>query len=129
MTVGDLPSHTTRDQLGALLSASRLLTSSIELDALLRVIVSTVRELLSANASSLLLLDPVTNDLIMNVATGPVSTDLKEMRLKMGQGVAGWVAERQQGVIVNDVGSDPRFDGNVDSSTGFTTQSDRKSVV
>ena len=121
--MGDLPSHTTHDQLGALLSASRLLTSSIELDALLRVIVTTVTELLSANASSLLLVDPVTHELIVNVATGPVSTGLKDVRLKMGQGVAGWVAERKKGVIVNDVGRDPRFDRNVDTSTGFTTQS------
>ena len=121
--MSDLPSHTTHDQLGALLSASRLLTSSIELDALLRVIVTTVTELLSANASSLLLVDPVTHELIVKVATGPVSTGLKEMRLKMGQGVAGWVAERKKGVIVNDVGRDPRFDRNVDTSTGFTTQS------
>ena len=121
--MGDLPSHTTHDQLGALLSASRLLTSSIELDALLQVIVSTVRELLSANASSLFLVDPVTHELIVNVATGPVSTGLKEVRLKMGQGVAGWVAERQKGVIVNDAGRDPRFDPSVDHSTGYTTQS------
>jgi Nif-specific regulatory protein len=87
------------------------------------VIVTTVTELLSANASSLLLVDPVTHELIVNVATGPVSTGLKEVRLKMGQGVAGWVAEQKKGVIVNDVGHDPRFDPNVDCSTGFTTKS------
>lgn len=123
VAVSDLPSHTTHDQLGALLSASRLLTSSIELDALLRVIVTTVTELLSSNASSLLLVDPVTQELIVKVATGPVSTGLKEVRLKMGQGIAGWVAERKKGAIVNDVGHDPRFEPTVDSSTGFTTQS------
>jgi Nif-specific regulatory protein len=87
------------------------------------VIVTTVTELLSANASSLFLVDPVTNELIVSVATGPVSTDLKEMRLKMGQGIAGWVAEQRKGVIVNDVGHDPRFYANVDRSTGFTTKS------
>ena len=123
VAVSDLPSHTMHDQLGALLSASRLLTSSIELDALLRVIVTTVTELLSANASSLLLVDPVTQELIVKVATGPVSAGLKEVRLKMGQGIAGWVAERKKGAIVNDVGHDPRFEPTVDSSTGFTTQS------
>ena len=123
VAVSDMPSRTTHDQLGALLSASRLLTSSIELDALLRVIVTTVTELLSANASSLLLVDPVTHELIVKVATGPVSTGLKEVRLKMGQGIAGWVAERKKGAIVNDVGHDPRFEPTVDGSTGFTTQS------
>ena len=123
VAVSDLPSHTTHDQLDALLSASRLLTSSIELEALLRVIVTTVTELLSANASSLLLVDPVTQELIVKVATGPVSTGLKEVRLKMGQGIAGWVAERKKGVIVNDVGHDPRFEPTVDCSTGFTTKS------
>jgi Nif-specific regulatory protein len=87
------------------------------------VIVTTVTELLSANASSLLLVDPVSHELIVKVATGPVSTGLKEVRLKMGQGVAGWVAEQKKGVIVNDVGHDPRFDPHVDCSTGFTTKS------
>ena len=123
VAVSDMPSRTTHDQLGALLSASRLLTSSIELDTLLRVIVTTVTELLSANASSLLLVDPVTHELIVKVATGPVSTGLKEVRLKMGQGIAGWVAERKKGVIVNDARHDPRFEPTVDGSTGFTTQS------
>lgn len=123
MAVGGLSPHTTPDQMGALLSASRLLTSSIELDALLRVIVTTVTDLLSANASTLLLVDPVTSELLVNVATGPVSAGLKEVRLKMGQGIAGWVAERKKGVIVNDVGHDPRFEQHIDHSTGFTTQS------
>ena len=123
IAVGDLPSHTTHDQLGALLSASRLLTSSIELEALLRIIVSTVRELLSANASSLFLVDPVTHELMVSVATEPVSSGLKDVRLKMGQGVAGWVAEQKKGVIVNDVERDPRFDPSTDCSTGYTTQS------
>jgi hypothetical protein len=76
VAVSDLPSHTTHNKLDDLLSASRLLTSSIELDALFRMIVTTVTELLSANASSLLLVDPVTHELIVTVATGPVSTSL-----------------------------------------------------
>ena len=82
VAVSDLPSHTTHNKLEALLPASRLLTPSIELDALLRVIVTTVTESLSANASSLPLVDPVTHELIVTVATGPVSTSLKEVPLK-----------------------------------------------
>jgi transcriptional regulator of acetoin/glycerol metabolism len=47
VVVSDLPSHTMHVKLDTLLSASRRLTSSIELEALLRVIVTTITELLS----------------------------------------------------------------------------------
>ena len=87
VAVSDLPSHTSHDQLGAFLSASRLLTSSIELDALIRVIVTTVTELLSALASSLLLVDFMTYELIVKVATGPLRPDPKSCISKWGKGL------------------------------------------
>jgi Nif-specific regulatory protein len=112
-----------REQLSALLSISGLLTSSIDLPALLKVIVTSVTTLLECEASSLFLIDPTGEQLILKVATGPVGGEIKELRLKIGDGIAGWVAKHRKSLIVNDPKHDPRFFPAVDRSTGFQTRS------
>ena len=112
-----------REQLSALLSMSRLLTSSIDLPSLLKLIVSSVTELLECEASSLFLVDPTGEQLVLRVATGPVRGEIKELRLKIGEGIAGWVAEQRKSLIVNDPKHDPRFFSAVDKATGFQTRS------
>lgn len=132
----DSPFQSMKAQLAALLSVSRLLTSSIDLPALLNLIVKSAEELLACEASSLFLVDPTGEQLVLKVATGPVSGEVKELRLKMGEGIAGWVAAHQKGLIVNDAQHDPRFSVAVDRATGFETRSvlavpliDRQQVV
>ena len=112
-----------REQLSALLSISRLLTASIDLPSLLKVIVTSVTDLLECEASSLFLVDPTGEQLVLKVATGPVHVEIKELRLNMGEGIAGWVATHRQGLIVNDTKHDPRFLSAVDKATGFQTRS------
>jgi Nif-specific regulatory protein len=112
-----------REQLSALLSISGLLTASIDLPALLKVIVTSVTTLLECEASSLFLIDPTGEQLILKVATGPVGGEIKELRLKIADGIAGWVAKHRKSLIVNDPKHDPRFFPAVDRSTGFQTRS------
>ncbi|HKY72319.1 MAG TPA: sigma 54-interacting transcriptional regulator [Nitrospira sp.] len=57
------------------------------------------------------------------MATGPVGGEIKELRLNLGEGIAGWVAKHRQGLIVNDTKHDPRFLATVDKTTGFHTRS------
>jgi GAF domain-containing protein len=111
------------EQLSALLSISRLLTASIDLPSLLKVIITSVTELLECEASSLFLIDPTGEQLVLKVATGPVRGEIKELRLNMGEGIAGWVAKNRQSLIVNDTKHDPRFLPAVDKATGFQTRS------
>lgn len=47
---------------------------------------------------------------------------MEEFRLPLGQGIVGWVAEKGEGVIANDVAQDPRFLEQVDRKTGFCTR-------
>jgi len=112
-----------REQLGALLSVSRLLTSSIDHASLLKVIVTSVTELLGCEASSLFLIDQTGEQLVLQVATGPVSEEIKELRLDIREGIVGWVAKHRKGLIVNDARHDPRFSSSVDRATGFETRS------
>jgi Nif-specific regulatory protein len=111
------------EQLKALLAASQLLSSSIDIESLLHLMLVTVKDLMQSKATSLLLVDPSTNELVFKAAVGPGSEQVKEIRLKPGQGVAGWVVNKCQPLIVNDVDTDPRFTPEVDTATHFKTQS------
>jgi Nif-specific regulatory protein len=118
-----VPATTSREQLGALLEISQLLTSSTDLHQLLRVILDTVNQLVDADGSSLLLIDPLTNELTFHMPFDPGAADLKKVRLQPGQGIAGWVVRERRPLLVNDVQKDPRFYGQIDAMTGYQTKS------
>jgi Nif-specific regulatory protein len=120
---GQQPFTPNKEQLTALLAASQLLSTSIDIDSLLHLMLVTVKDLMQSKACSLLLVDSSTNDLVFKAAVGAGSEQLKEVRLKAGQGIAGWVVNKCQPLIVNDVAKDPRFEPQVDAATHFKTQS------
>ena len=105
------------------MAISRLLTSSVDLPSLLKLIVTSAAELLECEASSLFLIDPTGEQLILSVVTGPVSGEIKELRVNIGEGIAGWVAKNRKSLIANDSKHDPRFSPTVDKATGFQTRS------
>jgi Nif-specific regulatory protein len=123
LTVPSTPPNASREQLAALLEISRLLTSSVELDSLLHLILDKVTQLLQADGSSLLLVDPLTNGLVFQMPFGPGKERLQTTRLEPGQGVAGWVVKERKPLLVNDTARDPRFFGKIDALTGFKTES------
>lgn len=91
---------------------------------LLTSLLQTTKEVMGCDASSLMLYHESTNDLSWHVALGEKADKLKEMgRLKMGQGVAGWVAQHRQATLVEDASKDVRFFRGADSKTGFVTRS------
>ncbi len=106
-----------------LLQANRILSSKLDDQEVLQAVMELATDVVHAEASSLLLLDPATNELFFDVAVGEVKDQVKQIRLKVGEGVAGWVARERQPLIVNDTSSDPRFTAKVDASTSFKTKS------
>jgi sigma-B regulation protein RsbU (phosphoserine phosphatase) len=98
-----------------------LLSSTLNLDELLGLIMSSAAELLGAETSSLLLAHEETNELRIAVATGPTSSEVLDQRVPAGQGIAGWVMEHGEPVVVNDPKTDERFYSGVDQATGFQT--------
>src|SRR5712692_11440105 len=110
-------------RLASLIEISRLLTSSVvDLDHLLGLILKTSSQLVGSKDSSLLLIDPATQELVFVMAQGSVSDKLKMVRLEPGEGIAGWVVKHGKPVLVNDVERDPRFTSKVDKMTGFKTR-------
>lgn len=72
---------------------------------------------------SLLLKDDETGDLTFKLVVGPSSEKLLGTRVPKGEGIAGWIAENGQAVLVEDVRKDPRFSEKYDMLTGFRTES------
>ncbi len=95
----------------------KALTSSLQLDQVLRTIMEKIDEFLRPDNWSLLLLDEPKQELYFELAVGKASQALKDVRVKVGQGIAGWVAQHGEIVIVPDTSKDTRFFGKVDEKT------------
>jgi GAF domain-containing protein len=101
----------------------KALTSSLQLDQVLRTIMEKIDEFLRPDNWSLLLLDEAKQELYFELAVGKASQALKDVRIKVGQGIAGWVAQHGEAVVVADTSKDTRFFGKVDEKTKMETQS------
>jgi diguanylate cyclase (GGDEF)-like protein len=102
---------------------AKALTSSLELDSILQTIMEKISEYFRPDTWSLLMVDEERNDLYFAIAVGAASEALKTVRLKMGEGIAGYVAKQGERVIVNDVRKDPRFASHIDDLTQWETRS------
>jgi len=101
----------------------KALTSSVQMDQVLRTIMEKIDEFLRPDNWSLLLLDEAKQELYFELAVGKASQALKDVRIKLGQGIAGWVAQHGEIVIVPDTSKDTRFFGKVDEKTKMETRS------
>ncbi len=99
------------------------INSSLKPKEILQIIMEKTADLIKAEGWSVLLLDRDKNELVFEAAAGEAGKKLIGMRLKVGQGVAGWVARYGQSLIVPDVTTDPRFYSGVDRQTKFITKS------
>ncbi len=101
----------------------KALTSSLQLDQVLRTIMEKIDEFLRPDNWSLLLLDEEKQELYFELAVGKASQALRDVRIKIGQGIAGWVAQHGETVVVPDTSKDTRFFSKVDEKTKTETQS------
>ena len=72
---------------------SHWVSSVLDLDNLLELIIETATRMMQAKASSLLLLDPKTRKLYFKVAIGERKEELRKYEINLGQGIAGTVAQ------------------------------------
>ncbi len=101
-----------------------LISSSLDLDRILENVMTISKQVMNADASSLMLIDEKTNELVYQVALGKVGEKLKqEFRLKLGQGIAGAVAEEGKPLLIEDVYEHPKFFRGHDEATGYRTKS------
>jgi serine phosphatase RsbU (regulator of sigma subunit)/putative methionine-R-sulfoxide reductase with GAF domain len=99
------------------------LYSEVNLGSLLEKITASIKKYMGSEEASIFIYNLEKEELTFETATGKKEKELKQIILKKGQGVAGWIAEQRQGVIINDCQSDPRYAIMVDQKTLFHTRS------
>ncbi len=109
-------------ELTAVLSAMKLVGSSLDLDEVLDRAIKSSMEVMNAEAASILLRDNATGELYFRQAAGLASGSVREIRIPRGHGIAGWVAESGEPLVVEDAQNDPRFFRGADDHTGFVTR-------
>ncbi len=102
---------------------AKALTSSLNLDSILQTILEKMAAHFHPDNWSLLIVDEAKDELYFAIAVGEAAQSLKNMRLKVGEGIAGWVARHGEPLIVPDVYTDPRFAKRVDEMTKWQTRS------
>jgi diguanylate cyclase (GGDEF)-like protein len=102
---------------------AKALTSSLDLDSILQTIMEKMAEYFRPDTWSLLMVDPEGEELYFAIAVGTAAETLKNVRLKVGEGIAGWVAKHGERLIVPDVMNDPRFAKRIDEMTKLETRS------
>jgi sigma-B regulation protein RsbU (phosphoserine phosphatase) len=111
-------------RLSTLIEVNGIISSSLNLDQILENVMTISKQVMNADASSLMLIDEKTGELVYQVALGEVGEKLKqEFRLKMGQGIAGTVAEDGKALLIEDVYVHPKFFRGHDEATGYRTKS------
>lgn len=108
--------------LNRLVELATLLNSTLNVDELLQVIMSSAAELLGAETSSLLLLDEDAGELTVAVAVGESGREAMKHTVPATAGIAGWVIEHDGPLIVDDAPGDSRFYAGIDEKTGFQTR-------
>ena len=112
------------ERLETLIEINTLINSNYDDDkALLTHILESAARLTGGESSSLLLVNHETNRLYFEISLGPKGHDVQKFSLKMGEGIAGWVAKHNTGLIVNDVAKDGRHHKTIDSKIGYKSSS------
>lgn len=103
--------------------ANQALVSTFDLDEVLTKILREINHLLQITSCSVWLLSPKTGELLCQQITGPRSEHIKGWRLAPGEGVAGWVVQNRQSVILGDARNDERHQPDAGHRIGLEIRS------
>lgn len=106
----------------ALAETARVVSASLDLGEVLQRILSQTMRTLEVDAASLALVEEESGKLVFTAASGMGAEQMIGIRLEKGRGIAGWVVESGEPLIVQDVQDDPRFYRDVDQQIGFQTR-------
>jgi signal transduction histidine kinase len=110
-------------ELEVMQEVARSLSSELNLEPLLQLILRSAVQVMDASAGSLLLLDRETNELVFEVIEGGSGSALEKTRMPADKGIAGWVASHGEPLIVDDVNRDNRYYRSISEELGYTTRS------
>lgn len=110
-------------ELALLNEACLALTSDLDLEQILTTIMLRTSDVIGVETGSLLLVDEVSGELTFRISLGGDADNVLSRRIPPGKGIAGWVFQQGQALLVLDVTKDPRYYPEVDYFTGFQTRS------
>ncbi|MEA3339307.1 MAG: response regulator [Chloroflexota bacterium] len=108
-------------ELAALIEINRMVTSSLDLDAVLKATVLGIREILRVEAGSLVLVDEEADTLVFRTTFSPEQGWVTGRTIQPGEGIVGYVVQSGESTIVNDIERDPHFSAEVDEEAGITS--------
>ncbi len=106
-------------RLHKLIEASKIINSTLDLDKLLGLILNAAAQSIDADRGTLYLVDDVKKELWSKISQGE---NMIEIHLPIGKGIAGYVAESGEFIIIPDAYADPRFNQEIDKKTGYRTK-------
>ena len=112
-----------RGWLDTLTEVVQLVNSSRDFEEVLQLAVEGAMRVIDAEAGALILLDEVSDELVIKVAAGPAGPAVQGMRFPREEGIAGWVAANGRPRIVSDVEQDQHWFRGIDRTSGFKTRS------
>ncbi len=101
-------------ELSFFINSSKALTSTLEFKKVLKIIMEKAQKLIKCEDWSLLLLDEEKQELYFEMSKEKKAKDVMNRRIKLGEGIAGWVARKGVPQIVEDLPKDPRFSKSVE---------------
>jgi putative methionine-R-sulfoxide reductase with GAF domain len=107
------------DELQMIIKAAELVNSNIRVDEVLKNIIDVATDLTHADRGTLYLVDKEKNELWSLITLGD---EMREIRLRIGEGLAGYVAKSGETINIKDVRHDPRFKSDFDKQSGYTTK-------
>jgi HD-GYP domain-containing protein (c-di-GMP phosphodiesterase class II) len=110
------------ERLALLSQLGQILNSTLDHKEIRRRAMEAATRLMKAEVGSLLLIDEERGQLHFEVALGSQEDDIKMISLSFGEGIAGWVAQYGEPLVVNSPQKDPRFFKGVDERTEFKTR-------
>jgi len=96
-------------ELETLSGVSQTLTGTLDLNGVLRNCLKLVEKEMGVAMASIMLLEPAGEELVVKACIGPAPFDIKGERLRLGEGIAGWVARERQPLLVENVKDAPGF--------------------
>lgn len=110
------------NKLEMLVTVARLLSSRLDIGDLLATIMRLATRVVNSERASLYLLDEKNQELYFDVALD-LDENLKKMRLKLGEGIAGVCAKEGKSIISNNLDKDERHTKKIDEKSGYVTRS------
>ncbi|MDD5644500.1 MAG: sigma 54-interacting transcriptional regulator [bacterium] len=106
-----------------LIETGKIINSSLDLPEVLEKVLQTACSVLDSEASSVILTEQNSNYLIFKTATGAKAEEIKNVRMKTGQGIAGWVIDNGKPAISNQVEEDKRWFKEISRIINYPTRS------